>query len=255
MTTPTDVSPVVTGGRGLAAGEVNGAQKCCLTFSVAQGAPLAPSREPCSPRCHPAENPAAPDVSGAKARTCPIRHVPPSDQRPVLRLHTQGQGCLCSPAGWGASGGKGRAVSSSLDTGTQGLSPLAPPSGCSGAGQHRLDVGRKTPDRWGAGLGHSHPDPRLPHCRSGSRQRTSARKLMKKQFGCLGNHAPCQFPGICNKPLQTVWLKQERLISARSGGGTSEVKVSGAGFSRDLSPQLRDARLPPVSFRPGMSVS
>ena len=31
--------------------KVNGAQKCRLTLSVAQGAPLAPSREPCSPRC------------------------------------------------------------------------------------------------------------------------------------------------------------------------------------------------------------
>lgn len=147
----------------------------------------------CPPR-HPAENPAAPDVSGAKAGTCPVRHIPLSGQRPVLRFRTQGQGCLRSSAGWGASGGKGRAVSSSLDTGTQGLSCLAPPSGRSGASQHGLGVGRKTPARWGVGRGHSRPDPRLPHCWSGSRQRTSARKLMKKQFRCLWNHAPCQFP-------------------------------------------------------------
>ena len=96
---------------------------------------------------------------------------------------------------------KGRAVSAHLQAGepvveragpcpllwtrTQGPGHLALPSGRSGAGQHRLGVGR----------GHSHPDPRLPHCQSGSRQRASARKLMKKQFCCLWNHPLCQFPG------------------------------------------------------------
>lgn len=96
---------------------------------------------------------------------------------------------------------RGRAVSAHLQAGepvvgragpcpllwtrTQGPGQPAPPSGRSGAGQHRLGVRR----------GHSHPDPRLPHCQSGSRQRASARKLMKRQFCCLWNRPLCQFPG------------------------------------------------------------
>lgn len=34
------------------------------------------------------------------------------------------------------------------------------------------------------------------------------------------------FPGVCSKTPQATWLTQEGLISASSGGGTSEMKVS-----------------------------
>ena len=107
VTTPTDVCPCPHWGQG----------SCCWCSERRPEVPpdthsvwhrVAPRR--------PAENPAAPDVRGAKAGACPTRHVLPSDRRPALRSHTQGQGCLRSPAGWGASGGKGRALSSSLDT-------------------------------------------------------------------------------------------------------------------------------------------
>lgn len=105
VTTPTDVCPCPHRGQG----------SCCWCSEWRPEMPLDTQCGTEWPPRHPAENPAAPDVRGAKAGACPIRHVLPSDRWPVLRFHTQGQGCLHSPAGWGASGGKGRAVSSSLD--------------------------------------------------------------------------------------------------------------------------------------------